>query len=301
MRKTVPVLIGLTSIRGREGALRRTLDTLLQQIPPDASRPVSLHLFLSQEPYLLDQGFAAIPGFIQRRIERSRRTAIPLHCHMVENSGSYRKLLPMISLLSTEQRRQDPYLITADDDTLYPRTWLTRLLEAQERLGCVVGFRGRRMVVEDGRIAPYHRWIKHDPSLTSPHPLTVPTGKDGICYRLSQLHAGVCDLKAALRLAGHADDLWFKHHTLRLGVPSALLNPSLSLEFPELSADGRRVRPARRSVPLKSLFLTINKSGGNDAVMERLVDPEFYPLAAAAFEEEMPAAPQEPTQRIDMA
>lgn len=272
------MLIGLTSIRGREGALRRTLHSLLRQnLPPDG-RPVSLHLFLSHEPYLLDRGFTAPPRFIERFQRQSRRRGIQLHCHFVENTGSYRKLLPLIGLLDDHRQALDPYLITADDDTLYPRTWLRRLLDAQDRLNCVVGFRGRRMVVVEGRIAPYHRWIKHDPSLTEPHPLTVPTGKDGICYRLSQLHRGVLDWRRALRLAGHADDLWFKHHSLLLGVPSALLNASLSLEFPELTAAGRRIRPHRKPAALNSLFLTINKRGGNDAVLDRLMDASVYPL-----------------------
>lgn len=279
MKNAPPVLIGLTSIRGREAALRRTLDTLLSQVQPSDGRTVELHLFLSLHPYLLDTGFSQTPDFIQRRIKETANKSIKLNCHFVENTGSYRKLLPLIDLLQEDQKELDPYLITADDDTLYPRDWLMRLLEAQDRLQCVVGFRGRRMVVEGGKIAPYHRWIKRDADLTSPHLLTVPTGKDGICYRLSQLHSSVRDTRAALRLAGHADDLWFKHHTLKLGIPSALLNPSLSMEFPELTAQGRRIRPSSKPSPLKSLFLTINKTGGNDAVMERLVDPEFYPLS----------------------
>ncbi|MBE9172312.1 hypothetical protein IQ216_04205 [Cyanobium sp. LEGE 06143] len=278
-RSTAPVLIGLTSIRGRERALKRTLDSLLRQsLPPDA-RPVSLHLFLSHDPYLLDLGFTALPRFLQNRQCQSRQRGIQLHCHFVENTGSYRKLLPLIGLLDDRTTALDPYLITADDDTLYPRNWLRRLLNAQDRLNCVVGFRGRRMVVEEGRIAPYHRWIKHDPTLTEPHPLTVPTGKDGICYRLSQLHRDVLNWRQALQLAGHADDLWFKHHSLLLGVPSALLNASLSLEFPELTAAGRRIRPHRKSQAPHSLFLTINKRGGNDAVLERLMDASIYPLS----------------------
>ncbi|SBO44589.1 hypothetical protein [Cyanobium sp. NIES-981] len=278
MSSLPPVLIGMTSIRGREKALCRTLDTLLRQRPPQDGRRVRLNLFLSQQPYLLDEGFQSVPSFIQRRIAWSQGRRIELECHFVENVGPYRKLLPLIARLTEQQKENDPYLVTADDDTLYPQDWLVRLLDAQDTLQCVVGFRGRRMMVKEGKVEPYHRWIKHDSSLTSPHLLTVPTGKDGICYRLSQLHAAVSDTEAALRLAGHADDLWFKHHTLKLGIPSVLLNPSLSLEFPELTASGRRIRAKKPEVALKSLFLTINKSGGNDAVMKRLTDPAFYPL-----------------------
>ena len=54
--------------------------------------------------------------------------------------GLYRKLLPL--------------LITANDDTLYPRDWLRRLVAAQERWGFVVAFRGRQMVLEQGEVCP---------------------------------------------------------------------------------------------------------------------------------------------------
>ena len=80
-----------------------------------------------------------------------------------------------------------------------------------------------------------------------------------------------------------------------LGVPSALLNASLSLEFPELTAAGRRIRPRRSTPPLHSLFLTINKRGGNDAVLERLMDASIYPLRSLSRIPPPPASPQTPS------
>jgi hypothetical protein len=263
-----PVLIGLTSIRGREGALVRCLDSLLaQRLPP--GRPVELHLFLSREPYLLDPGFPDLPEEIRRLQHRSRSGPLPLQLHWVANSGPYRKLLPLLDRLSPDQQALDPILITADDDTLYPPDWLRRLVDAQERFGCVVGFRGRRLVLESGLPAPYRVWIKDDKRLLEPSLLTVPTGKDGICYRLSQLDHRVRDLETALRIAGHADDLWFKAHCLLTGTPAVLLHHSLAQEFPELRADGQPVAKGAEPEPLRSLFLTVNKRGGNDLVLER--------------------------------
>ncbi|MGB5136779.1 MAG: hypothetical protein WBN89_16595 [Prochlorococcaceae cyanobacterium] len=269
MRALAPVLIGLTSIRGREGALVRCLDSLLAQRLPQGGQPVELHLFLSREPYLLDPGFPDLPEEIRRLQHRSCSAPLPLQLHWVANSGPYRKLLPLLDRLSPEQQALDPILITADDDTLYPPDWLCRLVEAQERFGCVVGFRGRRLVLEAGLPAPYRAWIKDDRSLLEPSLLTVPTGKDGICYRLSQLDHRVRDLQTALGIAGHADDLWFKAHCLLTGTPAVLLHHSLAQEFPELRADGQPVLKGAEPEPLRSLFLTVNKRGGNDLVLER--------------------------------
>jgi hypothetical protein len=264
-----PVLIGLTSIRGREGALVRSLASLLAQRLPPGGRPVELHLFLSREPYLLDPGYPDIPVVLQRLLRRSRGASLPLQLHWVANSGPYRKLLPLLERLTPEQQALDPILITADDDTLYPSDWLCRLVAAQEQFGCVVGFRGRRLVLEEGLPAPYRSWITDDRDLLKPSLRTVPTGKDGICYRLSQLDHRVCDLQTALGIAGHADDLWFKAHSLLTGTPAVLLHHSLGQEFPELRADGQPVLKGAEPEPLCSLFLTVNKRGGNDLVLER--------------------------------
>jgi len=269
MSTLAPVLIGLTSIQGREGALIRCLGSLLAQRLPPGGRPVELHLFLSREPCLLDPGFADFPEEVQRLQRRARTASLPLQLHWVANSGPYRKLLPLLELVTPEQQTLDPILITADDDTLYPPDWLCRLVAAQERFGCVVAFRGRRLVLEEGLPLPYRAWITEDRDLLKPSLLTVPTGKDGICYRLSQLDHRVRDLQTALRIAGHADDLWFKAHCLLTGTPAVLLHYSLAQEFPELRADGEPVVKGIGSEPLRSLFLTVNKRGGNDAVLER--------------------------------
>ena len=267
--RPAPVFIGLTSIRGREQALKRTLDSLLAQRLPADGRAVELHLFLSREPYLLDRGFAALPGFLHRRIWRSRLSpSLSLQVHWTANCGPYRKLLPLLERLTPEQQSLDPLLVTADDDTLYPRDWLRRLVEAQERFGCVVAFRGRQMVLEEGEVRPYRDWRVNDERLLQPSLLTVPTGKDGICYRLSQLDWRVRDVERALAIAGHADDLWFKTHTLLTDTPSVLLHHSMAQQFCELSNKGEAIKRGVPGQPIgQTLFLSINKRGGNDSVL----------------------------------
>ena len=252
----------------------RTLDSLLAQQLPADGRPVELHLFLSQEPYLLDRGFEGLPGFLQRRIWSSRLgPGLRLRVHWTANLGPYRKLLPLLELLTPEQQRLDPLLITADDDTLYPSDWLRRLVAAQERWGCVVAFRGRQMVLEQGEVVPYRDWRVNDERLLQPSLLTVPTGKDGICYRLSQLYWRVRDVERALAIAGHADDLWFKTHTLLTATPSVLLHHSMGQQFIELSSHGVSLKRGVPGQPIgQTLFLSINKRGGNDVVLADCFD-----------------------------
>lgn len=265
------IQIGLTSIRGREGALLRTLGSLLRQSLQGVESAVELHLFLSPDPYLLDRGFPAVPWALRRLQRPVAPGRIGFAVHLVQNCGPYRKLLPLIQRLSPAQLAADPLLITADDDTLYPRNWLQRLLQAERRWGCVVGFRGRQLQIDsERRILPYGQWLKNDPQLLEPSLRTVPTGKDGVCYRLSHLHASVLDLPRAIALAGHADDLWFKRCTLLMGVPSVLLHHSFEQQFPELTGRGRRVGGKVRLEEDASLFLALNKAGGNDRVMESL-------------------------------
>ena len=126
---------------------------------------------------------------------------------------------------------------------------------------------GRQMVLEDGEVVPYRDWRVNDERLLQPSLLTVPTGKDGICYRLSQLDWRVRDVERALAIAGHADDLWFKTHTLLTETPSLLLHHNMSQQFVELSSQGVALK---RGVPGQligqTLFLSINKRGGNDVV-----------------------------------
>ena len=268
---TAATYISLTSIRGREGALLRTLRSLLRQSLLTQQGTVELQLFLSHEPYLLDRGFVRIPAVLRRLQRPSRPGRMGFKVHLVANCGPYRKLLPLIEGLSLQQRAVDPLLITADDDTLYPPDWLQRLTAAERHWRCVVGFRGRQLVIDaERRVCPYGQWLKNDPCLLEPSLRTVPTGKDGICYRLSYLHASVLDLERAIALAGHADDLWFKRSTLLMGVPSVLLHHSFEQQFPELTGRGRRVGGRVRLEEESSLFLALNKTGGNDRVMASL-------------------------------
>jgi glycosyltransferase involved in cell wall biosynthesis len=88
------MIISLTSISGREEALMKTIDSLLNQ-----TVKLDIHLWVSREPYLLDKGFTFQPEEV--------------FIHYVPNDGPFRKLLPAVNMFPNE------IIITVDDDTEY--------------------------------------------------------------------------------------------------------------------------------------------------------------------------------------
>jgi hypothetical protein len=127
------------------------------------------------------------------------------------NIGPYRKLLPAMKMFGG-------VIVTADDDTLYPPTWLEGLLSLHGRYPhAVCCYRAHRMLVTDkGELASYWRW----PSCEQDKPALdcFPTGKDGVLYPPGSLHGDVFDVETLLSLAPASDDIWFKIMALRRGT-----------------------------------------------------------------------------------
>ncbi|QEY32375.1 hypothetical protein EVJ50_09250 [Synechococcus sp. RSCCF101] len=170
----------------------------------------------------------------------------------VDNIGPHRKYI-------YNDLGPDDILITVDDDTLYPRNFISRIIETTLEFDCVVAMRGRAISIDDKMILPYRRWDKSIDA-NVPRLRYVGTGKDGIAYRRSYLHENVWNIPAAVQAAPRADDLWLKVHSLLMGVPTAIVNSSLSEEFVEIGSPSEKV----------SLFNNFNKRGGNDYALRQI-------------------------------
>ena len=101
------IYISLTSIKGNQASLYQTLDSISNQ----SIKPDKCFLYLSEESYLLDQGF------------QNRQVSPELHSLLsnnsifelkwVKNTGPYRKLLPLLK----DKKDEDCVIIAIDDDT----------------------------------------------------------------------------------------------------------------------------------------------------------------------------------------
>ncbi len=240
------ITISLTSISGRLPALTGTLNSLLRQDYPN----FLIRLYLSHEPYLLDEGVRMPPEEIVALARRDDR----LEIRFVPNIGPYRKILPFLA--ETVGRRC--LVATADDDTLYPADWLSGLHRAFRDYNCVVCYRGHHMRREGAQFAQYRQWMRNVVP-RNPDLFNLPTGKDGVLYDTSYFNSGVLDYVLALRLAPTADDLWLKwHYSATNMVSTYIINDDYKLHTFEQS-DGEG-----------GLYRAFNKDGGNDATIQNL-------------------------------
>jgi hypothetical protein len=246
--ETAPV-VALTSIRARLGRLPRTLRSLTCQDQPAHS----INLYLSPDPFLLDEGVPADDPAI-REI-----AALGVNVYHVSNIGPYRKQIPVIRQLRAAGFDARTPLITVDDDVIYPADTLCRLMKALNESEAVIADRGRRMRVQRGALVPYGQFDRPTDraSLDS-----LGTGKNGIAYRLGHF-PGVDEDFIGPILAPTADDLWCKWVTARYCVPTRILSPDAAFDA---SCDLEETDPQDKF----GLFHRFNARGSNDDAMANL-------------------------------
>lgn len=238
--------ISMTSMSSRMPTICATLRSLLAQDYDN----LRIHLHLSRGPYLLDQGVPELPDELA-----ALQAANPerLRVQYCPNWGPYRKLLPYLHA----NWGYSKLVVTVDDDTIYPPDWLQGLVDAYDTYRCVIGYRGHRINIRDGKIQPYRSWmrtkIEENPSL-----FILPTGKDGILYNTAFFPVNVLNIAEASRIAPTVDDLWFRWHLLLNRIPVHVLNTDYRAgTFEETGYDS-------------SLYLNFNKAGGNDQAVKEL-------------------------------
>ena len=179
-------------------------------------------------------------------------------------------------------------LVTVDDDTLYPRRWLERLLDEHARTPeqCI-GFRAHRIGVSDsGQLLPYGAWTPMEPS-GSPSPLTLLTGNAGLLMPPRLLRRLRQEKEAFLETAPRADDLWVNLLAQRAGVPRRVV-----------SSQGMHLLVYPRS-QRTALFRENVDGKGNDHQLRTLVSSEDLKLWRAASGGGDSCNPHGPSYRSD--
>jgi hypothetical protein len=143
-----------------------------------------------------------------------------------KNYGPHKKYYPYVE----SQEGFFAPLVTADDDVIYPCTWLSGLVRAHEEFpACVNCYRARTILLTKSGLAPYRDWpLCHS---SEPRPTVIATGVSGVIYPPGLLQV--------LREAGiefesrcpRSDDLWLHVQALRAGFSVRQIRPAPS-EFP---------------------------------------------------------------------
>ena len=207
------IVVSVTTHPARISTFRLPLLSLLNQ----TMRPerVVLSLLTHEFP---DR---ALPDYLTRLAERRRIEIIWAQGDM----RSYAKLIPVL------ETYPDSTIVTADDDVLYPPTWLATLVRVAQRLpGAIVGYRARPTSRRpDGSLSPYAEWEPEGLGCLNLGRTTARevmlTGVGGVLYPPGSLPTEVSDVKLARSICPTADDVWFWAMELRSSACLAVVPP----------------------------------------------------------------------------
>lgn len=204
----------------------------------------------------------AILTHLPRPLRRLRRRGLEIR--LVENFGPHTKYFPYIE---SEDRFPGP-LVTADDDTVYPRSWLARLAAEHEATpDVIVCYRARIGAPVGGTLPPYAEWPLSD--LSMPSFLNFLTAVSGTIHPVPVLDALKARGREFMSVSPQNDDLWIHHTALREGIRVRVID-GVSATFPlidETQAD--------------ALWYVNLEQGRNDQQIGRTYDADDIAVLAA--------------------
>jgi hypothetical protein len=204
--RSTPIIVSLTTIKERLPYVHIVIETLLQQsILPDR-----IVLWMDENLRLPPENAAILEQQVARGLEIRR-------CRDVGPHTKYYFAL---------QSFPPHTLVLADDDIVFPSSWLGELLEAHRAAPKVIQtHRAHEILFEpDGQPKPYTQWNWHAKGIES-SPRLVATSGFGTLFPAGSLHRDVCDVATAQSLAPRADDLWLKAMSLKAGSRIAKVRP----------------------------------------------------------------------------
>lgn len=209
---------------------------VLESIARGSLTPSRTILWLDEE-----RVFRAPPRALRRLVRRG------LEIRLAENFGPHTKYFPYIE--STTEFTGP--LVTADDDTVYPRSWLARLVAEHEATpDQIVCYRARRITFEGDRMTPYAEW---DFSYAAePSWLNFLTAVSGVIHPRAMLELLKERGRAFVELCPTADDVWMHNTAIRAGIRIRVID-GMSRTFPLID-----------ETQGEALWFTNLTGGGND-------------------------------------
>lgn len=195
------VFVCVTTTSKRLGLFFYGFQSLVRQDYEDFKIVINL----SKQAYLFDDGIESIPDWMGGE---------NVQVNFVENTGSYRKLLPLIDAV-----KGDDLIITADDDMLYSESWLPRLVNEAVKYPDSIVCGGARRISRNifGSLQNYSSWPLCTASETAMN--LVPIGVFGVAYRRRLIDLEFISDVAYKEHAPTADDLWFRIASMRKNIP----------------------------------------------------------------------------------
>lgn len=193
------VIVSMTTFGARLSSVAYTIET----IGAGRARPRRIVLWLDDA-----EQHANRPASLRRLEARG------LEVRLTENLGPHTKYFPVLD----DAVAAGLPVVTADDDILYPRSWLSRLLAAAAAHPTAVNcYRASVISLSGDRVASYDDWPRCTDTEVSV--ARFGTGVSGVHYPLTMLDELRRRGTAFVDLCLKADDIWLHWVALRAGIP----------------------------------------------------------------------------------
>lgn len=191
-------VVSLTSF----GKRARTVAFTIESIAQGDLLPSRLLLWLD-EPALL-----AAPSAMLARLQSRGVEVLG-----TENWGPHKKYFPFV----TSQAAFDTPLVTADDDVLYPASWLSSLMARyRAHSDDVHCYRARVAGIKEGRLTPYASW--KECGTTEPSHRHFSIGMAGVLFPPSVLQQLQTHGSKFRETCPRTDDIWLNLQAQRVGA-----------------------------------------------------------------------------------
>lgn len=207
-RSTVPkgvdphasIIVSLTTFPARIDKVHIVIHCLLRQ----KLRPARVQLWLADEQ------------FPERKIPKQLRKLerYGLEIHYCDDLRSHKKYYYAM------KENPEAIVVTADDDTFYPESWLLKLVNTSKQYpGSIVCMLAHKILCDaDGTPLPYTQWSSAERAVVEPQMSLMPVGCEGVLYPPHSLHPDLFDKDFFMTACRNADDLWLKAMSLLQGV-----------------------------------------------------------------------------------
>lgn len=134
------------------------------------------------------------------------------------------------------QKYPNNLIVTVDDDIIYPRDMLEKLLQTYQNYPhAVVANRVRNIETDDNHFKPYTKWKVNRASIGGPSKKGFATGVGGVLYQPHLFQKSIYDIEGIRKTNCIGDDIWLKAAQIISGIPVVSTNYYFKqfIEIPE--------------------------------------------------------------------
>ena len=212
------VIVTFTTIPSRISQIKPTIISLLQQ----TYRPSIIELNLAKNPQKIDEAWS-LPLWLEKL------NSVSIHW-LDHDYGPASKLIPTLE----RHQDEDCLIIVVDDDMIYSKSLVERLLKADQQSN------GERVFCANG-----HPIVKNHHFFESPSDRRIKSGERRVAiiegcggYSLHPKYFNLNDLKSlkgAPEGAMRMDDIWFSGHLSRRNIPKIQIATKSRHSLPQAS------------------------------------------------------------------